>query len=1165
MVLRQLRWLSVAVTGLLLTGAAVAPAVARADTAPVPPAPPTVAADALPTTQVDGVVYAQTVVGNTVYAGGRFTKARPAGAAPGVGTVTRNNLLAYDIRTGQLVSSFAPDLNGQVLAVAGSPDGSRVYVAGEFTRANGANRYRIAAYSTATGALISTFAPVLDYRARALVVTADAVYVGGAFSSANGNARTRLAAFAPSTGALLAWAPSADEQVMAMVQTPDRTRIVVAGQFATLSGAPANSMGALDATTGAVRTWKGNDLIRNAGTASALTSLSTDGTKIYATGYVFGGGGRLEGTVALNPADGSVVWVEDCHGDTYSGFAVGGAYYTVGHIHYCGNVGGYRETKPRSYSYALAFGTQPTGTVSKNNEGNYFNFGGQPAPSLLTWFPRLDAGTFTGQGQAGWSITGNASFVVVGGEFPKAGGVNQQGLVRYAVRSAAPNKIGPEVAGAALNPAVVELSDAVRLSWPADWDRDNEQLTYRLVRDSDDANPIYQATQRSTFWNRPQMGFVDTTAQPGTTHRYRLFVTDPLGNTAASETVTGSPAGSGAVGYAQGVRGDGANLYWRFGEASGTTAVDSVGVRDGQLQPGVVRGGPSAVRDPADRSVRTNGTSTGLVSAFDQQPAPTTFTAESWFRTSTTSGGKLLGYGNSRTGTSGSYDRHVYMNDAGQLSFGVYTGAGAVTVQSRESYNDGGWHHVAATLDAGRMVLYVDGVAVGQRSAVGWPSAYAGYWSVGGDSLGGWPDRPSSSFFAGDLDEFAAYPTALAAARVEEHYLRGAGAGPAPNQPPVASFTSSAQELAVAFDASGSSDPEGTALSYAWAFGDGASGAGKTVSHTYAAAGTYAVKLTVTDAAVAATAVTRQVTVSTAPAPNQPPVASFTSSAQDLAAAFDASGSSDPEGTALSYAWAFGDGASGAGKTVSHTYAAAGTYAVKLTVTDAADAATAVTKQVTVTAAPAAVVVANDAFSRSVSGGFGRADAGGSWLVSGGASNFAVSGGAGRMRMATPGSGPATWLDALDAADSDTRVALSVDKAATGGGTFLTLVSRRASSADNYRFKLRFLATGDVQAALLRRTNNAETTLTQVTLPQAYVPGQLLNLRLRVTGAAPTTLSAKVWPAGQTEPDAWLLTSTDDTPALQGTGSVALDSYLSGSATNAPVTASWDDLSVTKP
>ena len=68
-----------------------------------------VSADALPTVQVNGVVWSQVVIGNTVYAGGSFSTARPAGSAPGANTVPRTHLLAYDIRTGVLVTRLRPD------------------------------------------------------------------------------------------------------------------------------------------------------------------------------------------------------------------------------------------------------------------------------------------------------------------------------------------------------------------------------------------------------------------------------------------------------------------------------------------------------------------------------------------------------------------------------------------------------------------------------------------------------------------------------------------------------------------------------------------------------------------------------------------------------------------------------------------------------------------------------------------------------------------------------------------------------------------------------------------------------------------------------------------------------------------------------------------------
>jgi thermitase len=70
---------------------------------------------------------------------------------------------------------------------------------------------------------------------------------------------------------------------------------------------------------------------------------------------------------------------------------------------------------------------------------------------------------------------------------------------------------------------------------------------------------------------------------------------------------------------------------------------------------------------------------------------------------------------------------------------------------------------------------------------------------------------------------------------------------PPANQPPLASFTSDCQELTCSFDASGSSDPDGTITSYTWAFGDGNGDSVAAPSHTYSGAGNYTVELTVTD------------------------------------------------------------------------------------------------------------------------------------------------------------------------------------------------------------------------------------------------------------------------------------------------------------------------------
>lgn len=72
-----------------------------------------------------------------------------------------------------------------------------------------------------------------------------------------------------------------------------------------------------------------------------------------------------------------------------------------------------------------------------------------------------------------------------------------------------------------------------------------------------------------------------------------------------------------------------------------------------------------------------------------------------------------------------------------------------------------------------------------------------------------------------------------------------------PNQPPVASFTSGAAEAGspTSFNASASTDPDGTVARFDWDFGDGNTvpDGGPTPTHTYASVGNYDVTVTLTD------------------------------------------------------------------------------------------------------------------------------------------------------------------------------------------------------------------------------------------------------------------------------------------------------------------------------
>ncbi len=134
---------------------------------------------------------------------------------------------------------------------------------------------------------------------------------------------------------------------------------------------------------------------------------------------------------------------------------------------------------------------------------------------------------------------------------------------------------------------------------------------------------------------------------------------------------------------------------------------------------------------------------------------------------------------------------------------------------------------------------------------------------------------------------------------------------------------------AVAFNGTPSSDG-GTIVAYRWDFGDGSTGSGERVVHSFAAAGLYSVALEIEDDAGLTNRLVRTIRV------DSPPVARLTAPGEGFAGrpvSLDASESSDAHGLAA-WSWSFGDGTSGSGATTGHVYSTAGTYQLSLTVTD---------------------------------------------------------------------------------------------------------------------------------------------------------------------------------------------------------------------------------------
>ena len=518
---------------------------ARADDAAAAD-PQTVSADALPTAQINGVVWDQAVVGNTVYVAGSFTSARPAGSAAGENEQSRSNLMAYDLTTGDLLS-WAPSANGDVNSIEASADGSTLYVGGSFTQLNGANAYRVGAISAADGSSrslgLKTNATV---KAVALSADGSTLYIGGSFTEANSAARYRVAAFNLKTNKLTDFAPHVDNfSVRALTASPDGNGVAIGGAFTSVDSSDNPGYGlAILENDGSLRNNEINTVVRNADTYGAIMSLRSDSKGgLYGVGFSQSSRqANIEGMFRADWTTGKLSFLADCHGDSYDVLPAGDVVYVASHTHDCSNIGGFPNSTTE-YHHGVAFTNYATGTVGPNTARYYADHQGEPAPTNLNFYPAFTTGTYTGVNQATWTVEGNSDYVAYGGEFTAVNGTSQQGLVRFARRDIAPNKMGPENKGGAYKVTADSVdSGVVTLSFKANWDRDDKTLTYKVYRDTTDSQPVSTQTVTAGFWELPQLTATDT-VDPGTSHRYRVVVEDKWGASTYSDWVSVTAAG----------------------------------------------------------------------------------------------------------------------------------------------------------------------------------------------------------------------------------------------------------------------------------------------------------------------------------------------------------------------------------------------------------------------------------------------------------------------------------------------------------------------------------------------------------------------------------------------------------------------------------------------
>ncbi len=151
-------------------------------------------------TITDGEIWDIEVVGQRVYVAGSFTSIRQ----PNNGAVVNQPFLAaYNWNTGQVDTAFRPVFtNGGVDAVEATPDGTRLYISGNFGTVNTVSHKAIARISPTNGAPINEFVAQSNGKVNELAVTNSTVYVGGRFTTINNVPRGALAALDAITGAV---------------------------------------------------------------------------------------------------------------------------------------------------------------------------------------------------------------------------------------------------------------------------------------------------------------------------------------------------------------------------------------------------------------------------------------------------------------------------------------------------------------------------------------------------------------------------------------------------------------------------------------------------------------------------------------------------------------------------------------------------------------------------------------------------------------------------------------------------------------------------------------------------------------------------------------------------------------------------------------------------
>lgn len=849
---------------------------------------------------LDGEVDSIAQVGDTVILGGSFTQ---VSNAQGTETFARRNLVAFDAATGQ-IRPFNPSPDGQVTTVIAAADGRSVYIGGSFNTVNGETRRKLARVDVTTGANVSGFRNVASNGiVRDLRLIGTRLWVAGAFTTMTGSTQGQLVTLNASTGVpdgymTLAVAGRHNGGTTAVHKidvSADGTKLVGIGNFLTVNGQDRRQIFMLDISGGspAVADWQTNFY-----TATCSSSFDTymrdldfapDGSYfVVSTTGGFRAGLACDTQARFNTArTGTGItaeWVNTTGGDTtYAVEVTGAAVYVGGHFRWANN--------PSASDRAGA------GAVARDGIAALDPINGMP----LSWNPGRTRGvgvfdmlaTPTGLWVASdTDRIGNYEYHGRIAFFPLAGGTTVPPAVTP-VLPAGIVALGP-TAGPSPSPATVRLREFSGTS---------------VGRSSQSAGAITWSTTKAAFMLNGKVylansdgSFVSRTFD-GTTWGAPVAVNthDQLVVLSAWRTnvtrLTGAFFDNGRIYYTQ-TNDSALKTRYFTPENSVVGAAEASRATVAGLNLTLTRG-----MFLAGDSVYLIQSSGSLVKVGWQNGAFVPGTVV------TVSGPTIDG-----------------VNWSAAASF-VFQGPGGATFNFPPI--------AGATVDCTHQNCAFS--SAGTSDPGGSIASYL--WSFG-DGTTSAEAHPAHVYTASGTynvtltvtDEGGAASTVSIATTVV--FVDAA---------PTAAFTFSCDQRVCAFDASGSTDPEGPLASYNWTFGDGATTTEASPSHTFTSDGAFTVQLTVTDSSGTTATVSHDVAVEYVYAD---PVADFVASCDSLTCTVDGSTSSDADGALVGYAWDFGGTGTASGVTASHTFPASGSYDVTLTVTDGQGAVSSTTRTV---------------------------------------------------------------------------------------------------------------------------------------------------------------------------------------------------------------------------